>query len=106
MKFDKDFKEFVESFVANDVRFLIVGGYAMAAHGLPRFTGDLDAWVGVFAENAERIVQSLGDFGFAGLDLSEEDFTRSDHVIQLGYPPVRIDILTSIEGVDFDEAWS
>lgn len=106
VQLDPDFKEFVESFIANDVRFLIVGGYAVAAHGLPRYTGDLDAWIWVSPENAERVLHSLEAFGFSGLGLTEDDFVQPDSVIQLGYPPYRIDILTSIEGVEFDDAWS
>ena len=106
MKLDTDFREFVESFVANDVRFLIVGGYAIAAHGLPRYTGDLDAWIWVSPQNAEKVFLSLEAFGFSGLGLTKEDFTRPDSIIQLGYPPYRIDILTSIEGVEFDDAWT
>jgi hypothetical protein len=106
VQLDPDFREFVEVFVANDVRFLIVGGFAVAAHGLPRYTGDLDAWIWVSSENASRVVRALEAFGFAGLGLTEDDFTQSDRVVQLGYPPYRIDILTSIEGVEFDEAWS
>ncbi|MHB2029642.1 MAG: DUF6036 family nucleotidyltransferase [Acidimicrobiales bacterium] len=106
MQLDPDFRDFVELFVANDVRFLIVGGYAVAAHGLPRYTGDLDAWVWVSSENASRVIRSLESFGFSGLGLTEDDFSQPDRVVQLGYPPYRIDILTSIEGVEFDEAWS
>lgn len=106
MQLDPDFRDFVELFVANDVRFLIVGGYALAAHGVPRYTGDLDAWVWISSENAARILRSLEAFGFTGLGLSEDDFSQPDRVVQLGYPPYRIDILTSIEGVEFDEAWS
>jgi len=106
VQLDPDFRDFVELFVANDVRFLIVGGYAVAAHGLPRYTGDLDAWVWVSSENASRVIRSLESFGFSGLGLTEDDFSQPDRVVQLGYPPYRIDILTSIEGVEFDEAWS
>ena len=106
MQLDPDFRDFVELFVANDVRFLIVGGYALAAHGLPRYTGDLDAWVWISSENAARILRALEAFGFTGLGLSEDDFSQPDRIIQLGYPPYRIDILTSIEGVEFDQAWS
>jgi hypothetical protein len=105
MHLDPDFKEFVESFIAHDVRFLVVGGYAVAAHGLPRATGDFDAWVWVDTANARRIVSALTDFGFGGLELSEDDFNRAGSVVQLGYPPYRIDIITSIDGVDFDDAW-
>lgn len=106
MRLDPDFRDFVELFTANEVRFLVVGGYAVAAHGLPRFTGDLDAWVWVNSENASRIVRSLEAFGFSGLGLTESDFNQPDRVVQLGYPPYRIDILTSIDGVEFDDAWT
>ena len=106
MELDKDFSEFVESFIEHDVRFMIVGGYALAAHGLPRATGDLDAWVWVDPANAQRIVAALRDFGFGQMEISESDFTRSDSVVQLGYPPYRIDILTSIDGVEFEPAWN
>lgn len=106
MHLDPDFREFVRLFIANEVRFLVVGGYAVAAHGLPRYTGDLDTWVWVNSVNAARVLRSLEAFGFAGLDLTVDDFTVPDRVIQLGYPPYRIDILTSIEGVEFDDAWA
>ncbi len=105
MHLDPDFKEFVESFIAHDVRFLVIGGYAVAAHGLPRATGDFDAWVWIDSSNARRIVGALADFGFGDLDLGEDDFNREDSVVQLGYPPYRIDIITSIDGVDFEQAW-
>lgn len=105
MDLDPDFNEFVTSFIDNGVRFLIVGGYALAAHGLPRYTGDLDAWVWVDAENARRVVAALHSFGFGSLGLNEADFQSPDMVVQLGYPPLRIDVLTAIDGVSFDEAW-
>lgn len=101
MQFDRDFREFLECLAARDVRFLIVGGYAVAAHGHPRYTGDLDVWVWAGAENAERLLTALHDFGFESVDLVADDFTQPDRVVQLGYPPVRIDLLTSIDGVDF-----
>lgn len=105
MELDKDFNEFVELFLEHNVRFLIVGGYALAAHGLPRATGDLDAWVWVNPENAQNIMRALNAFGFQNLSLTESDFSKEDSIIQLGYPPFRIDILTSIDGVAFDPAW-
>ena len=105
MKLDKDFNEFVELFVGNDVRFLIVGGYALAAHGCPRATDDFDAWVWTNSENAEKIVKCLSEFGFGSLNLTTDDFTTLDRVVQLGFPPYRIDIITSISGVEFDSAW-
>jgi hypothetical protein len=105
MHLDRDFREFVESLIAHEVRFLIVGGYALAAHGLPRATGDLDAWVWTDSENAERVCRALESFGFTGLGLTPHDFERADRIVQLGYPPYRIDVLTSIDGVEFDDAW-
>lgn len=101
----QDFREFVASFDAHDVRYVVVRGYALAAHGLPRATGDLDVWIWVDRRNAERVLAALADFGFGALGLTAEDFTSADRVVQLGYPPYRIDILTSIDGVEFDEAW-
>ena len=106
MKLDKDFNEFVELFVARGVRFLVVGGYALAAHGYPRATDDFDAWVWANSENAEKIVECLAEFGFGGLNLTTDDFTTLDRVVQLGYPPYRIDIITASSGVTFDNAWA
>ena len=106
MELDKDFSEFVELFLEHNVRFLIVGGYALAAHGLPRATGDLDAWVWTDSNNAQNIVSALQSFGFSNLSITTEDFIKQDSIVQLGYPPFRIDILTSIDGVDFEQAWS
>ncbi len=94
MKLNPDFQEFLELFVSHDVRFLIVGGYALAAHGHPRYTKDLDVWVWPEPSNAERIVAALEDFGFGGLGLTSLDFQDPDVVVQLGREPQRIDILT------------
>ena len=105
MRLDKDFNEFVELFVAKGVRFLVVGGYALAAHGYPRATDDFDAWVWANHENAVKIVDCLTKFGFGSLNLSADEFTTLDRVVQLGYPPYRIDIITSISGVEFVSAW-
>lgn len=101
----KDFKEFIELLNANKVRYLVVGGYALAYHGQPRFTGDMDFFLSSDTENAERVLKSLTDFGFGDLDITVHDLTQKDQVIQLGYPPLRIDLLTSIDGVDFESAW-
>ncbi len=106
MQLDPDSREFVESFNAHEVRYLVVGGYALAAHGLPRATGDLDAWVWVGGDNAERVLAALTAVGFGSLGLEIADFDHRDSIAQLGYPPYRIDILTSIDGVEFDDAWS
>ncbi len=105
MELNRDFNEFIAYFVARDVRFLIVGGYALAAHGHPRYTKDLDVWVRVDVENAERIIRALDDFGFGSLGLTRADFVEDDVVVQLGREPHRIDLLTFISGVEFDDAW-
>jgi hypothetical protein len=101
----RDFKEFVELLNAHKVDYLVVGGYAMALHGRPRQTGDLDIWLRRDAENARRLMLALTDFGFGQLGLTPDDFTQADRVVQLGYPPFRIDLLTDIDGVTFDVAW-
>ena len=106
MDLDPDFREFVQLFIDNEVRFLIIGGYALAVHGAPRYTGDLDAWIWLDRTNAERVVEALRQFGFGSLGLSVADFTTNDTVIQLGRPPHRIDLLTTIDGVSFDDAWT
>ncbi|WP_084955607.1 nucleotidyl transferase AbiEii/AbiGii toxin family protein [Thermoactinospora rubra] len=105
MELDPDFSEFIALCVARDVRFLIVGGYALAAHGHPRFTKDLDIWVWVDPGNADRLVAALEEFGFASLGLQPADFLQQGVVVQLGYPPKRIDILTSVDGVEFESCW-
>jgi Nucleotidyl transferase of unknown function (DUF2204) len=104
MELNPDFQEFLRSFVAHDVRFLIVGGYALAAHGHPRYTKDLDVWVWTDPANAERVVAALAEFGFGGLGLTTADFEDPDMVVQLGREPQRIDILTFATGLTFDEA--
>lgn len=102
----KDFKELLELFNAKGVEYLVVGGYALAFHGAPRYTGDLDLLVRPTPENGDRILAALTDFGFASLGLKREDFLQPDQVVQLGVPPVRVDMITSIDGVTWEEAWS
>jgi hypothetical protein len=103
--FNQDFKEFIASLNANNVRYLIVGGYALALHGHPRYTKDLDVWVELSENNARGILQALSDFGMKSLNLKEEDFLVPDQVIQIGYPPNRIDILLSASGVEFGDCY-
>lgn len=105
MRLSPDFKEFIQSLNDNDVRYLIVGGYAVAFHGHPRYTKDLDIWLRLEAGNAERIIAALRQFGFGALDLQPADFLAVDQVVQLGYPPNRIDLLTTLPGVQFDECY-
>ena|SRR5437870_8819737 len=101
----KDLREFIELLNSHDVRYLIVGGYAVAYHGYPRTTGDIDFFLEVSEENAAKMEAVLIDFGFGGLGLTRQDFLKPDQIIQLGYPPNRIDLLTAISGVSFAEAW-
>ncbi len=102
---NQDFKEFVQSLNDNGVRYLIVGGYAVAMHGHPRYTMDLDVWVEAVPENATRVVRALHQFGFESLGLTEADFLEPDQIIQLGRPPRRIDILTSLTGIEFEPCY-
>ena len=104
MNLNQDFQEFVELFVAHEVEFLIVGGYALAAHGHPRYTRDLDVWVWIGAENAQRIITAIGEFGFGELGLTAADFQEPDVMVQLGREPQRIDILTFASGLHFADA--
>jgi hypothetical protein len=103
---NRDFKEFIESLNANEVRYLVVGGYAVGVHGHPRYTKDLDIWVWMHPDNARKMVKALEAFGFGSLGLKEADFLVSDQVIQLGYPPNRIDLLSALGGVEFEECFA
>jgi hypothetical protein len=105
MEVQQDFKELLELFNAHKVKYLIVGGYALAFHGAPRYTGDIDLFVKPDAENAARILDALNEFGFGSVGLREEDLKTPNKVVQLGFPPVRIDIITSISGVSWDDAY-
>ena len=102
---NQDFREFIQSLNANQVRYLVVGGYAVALHGYPRYTKVMDIWIDMTPENATRIIKALEQFGFGSLGLRKEDFLEQDTIIQLGYPPRRIDILTTVPGVIFDDCY-
>jgi Nucleotidyl transferase of unknown function (DUF2204) len=102
---NRDFVEMLSALCAEGVEFLLVGAYAMAAHGWPRATGDIDLWVKPTAENAARVFRALQSYGAPLFDLTSEDLTRPDTVFQIGVPPGRIDILSGVSGLTFDEAW-
>ena len=104
MEVQQDFRDLLVSFNAHNVDYLIVGAHALAYHGAPRYTGDMDILVRADPENARRIIDALKEFGFGSLGLAAEDFTAPDKVVQLGVAPVRIDIVTSITGVSWGEA--
>jgi hypothetical protein len=103
---DEDLRELLASLIAHRVDFLVAGGHAVAFHGYPRYTEDLDLYVRATRENGARILVALEAFGFGGLGLTADDFTADDRVIQLGRAPNRVDLLTRLWGVDFDDAWS
>jgi hypothetical protein len=105
MEIQSDFRDPLVSFNKHGVEYVIVGGYALAFHGAPRYTGDLDIFVNASEDNAQRILNALSEFGFGSVGLSLKDFTQPNRVIQLGYPPVRIDLVTSISGVSWVEAF-
>ncbi len=105
MRLPKDLREFVASLNSNGVEYVIVGAFALAFHGFPRYTGDLDILVNRSPENVERLVDALTRFGFGSTGLSASDFLEKDRVIQLGVAPNRIDLLTAITGVEFEEVW-
>jgi hypothetical protein len=100
-----DFVDLLRAFAAADVRFLIVGAYALAVHGRPRATGDLDVWIDPTPENASRVMRALAVFGAPLTEITEADFARPGAVYQIGVPPGRIDILTELTSVAFAEAW-
>ena len=105
MRIEKDFKEFIGLLNKNKVKYLIVGGFAVAYYATPRYTKDIDVFIDTSQENSIRLMNTLNRFGFRNIGLKEEDFQKSDQIIQLGYAPVRIDIITSIVGVEFENAW-
>ncbi len=104
MEIQQDFRDLLELFNSNKVEYIIVGGYALAFHGAPRYTGDIDIYVKPDTGNAEQIMTTLDGFGFGSVGLAAADFEKPGQVIQLGVPPVRIDIITSIGGVSWEEA--
>ena len=106
MTLHPDIREFIALCLSQKVEFLLVGGYALAFHGAPRFTEDIDLMVLVSPENADKLDQVLKDFGFGGAGISRDDFLEVDQVIQLGRAPNRIDLLTGISGVTWLEAWN
>ena len=106
MNLQKDLREFVELLSALEVHFLVVGAFAVAYHGYPRYTADIDLFIERSPENASRLLQAIHQFGFRDVGLTDQDFLREDQVIQLGVAPNRIDIMTHISGVAFADAWT
>lgn len=106
MILNPDFIEFFQLLNENKVKYLIIGGYAVAYHGYPRYTKDIDIWISIEPDNAKRVVKTLADFGFESLRLKEDDFLETETVIQIGYPPNRIDLIMGIPGIDFGECYT
>jgi phage replication-related protein YjqB (UPF0714/DUF867 family) len=101
----QDFKDFLRLLDANGVEYLLIGGYAVAYHGYPRATEDIDLWIASYPENAQRIVSALKQFGFDLPELSPDLFLKPDNIVRMGVPPLRIELSTTISGVDFHECY-
>src|SRR6266480_3990026 len=102
---EKDFLDFISLCNQYNVKYLVIGGYAVGIHGYPRFTKDLDVSIQISEENAEKIVRVINDFGLGSLRLTKEDFLKANFITQIGYDPVRIDILNDLDVVAFEDAW-
>jgi hypothetical protein len=105
MELNQDFREFIKSLNDNQVRYLVADGYAVAVYGYPRYTKDIDTWVDRNRDNVDRLMAALEHFGFESLGLRLEDFLEPGQIIQLGHPPNRIDLLTSLTGVSFEACY-
>jgi hypothetical protein len=101
----QDFREFAELLIKHKVEYLVVGGYAVGIYGYPRFTGDLDIWINPSPENAEKVLLCVREFGFSSYQLTASDFSKSGNVVQLGYPPLRIDLINELDGVKFEQCF-
>jgi predicted nucleotidyltransferase len=101
-----DLREFIHLLNTKSVKYVVVGAWALAFHGRPRYTGDLDIFVALEPDNADKLMEVIEAFGFGHTGIGRDDFLQTDHVIQLGQAPNRIDILTGISGVGFNEAWA
>ncbi len=102
---NQDFKEFIQLLNENQVKYLVIGGYAVAIHGHPRYTKDIDIWIEISDDNANKLVTTLTQFGFESLGVTTQDFQTANQIIQLGYPPNRIDLITNPDGIDFQTCY-
>ena len=105
IRLPNDFKDFLRLLNSRRVEYLLIGGYAVGYYGYPRATADMDVWIAVHPGNAARMVEVMREFGFDVKGLSEELFLQANNVVRLGVPPLRIEVLTTIAGVDFDECY-
>lgn len=106
MEIQQDFRELLKLFNTHEVEFIIVGAYALAFHGVPRYTGDMDILVKPDPDNAGKVLAALKEFGFGSLDLNESDFQEPDKVVQLGVSPVRVDLITSLTGLSWQQVYA
>lgn len=106
MKIHRDFKEFLKLLNENNVKYLLIGGYAVGYYGYPRPTGDMDIWIRIDEENAEKTVRALNEFGFYSLELTKELLLKEKQIVRMGIPPFRLEVSTFIDGVDFDECFT
>ncbi len=102
IEFPRDFKEILQLLKSNEIEYLVIGGYAVGYHGYPRATGDMDIWIAINEKNALKMVEALKEFGFDLPEVKKELFLKEEKVIRMGVPPMRLEILTSIDGVRFD----
>lgn len=102
----KPFREFIELLEKNQVKYLVVGGYAVSVHGYPRFTGDLDIFIAIEPKNSRGILKTFRDFGFTDLEINESDFLEADTIVEIGREPLKIQVMNEISGVSFEEAES
>jgi predicted nucleotidyltransferase len=105
IRLSPDFKEFLKLLNENNVRYLLVGGYAVAFHGYPRTTGDMDVWIAIDPTNVKNVTKVLQEFGFNVVDLKEDLFRNPNNIIRMGIPPYRIEIITSVSGVKFEDCY-
>ena len=105
MQLSSDFRDFLALLGKHHVQYLVVGGYATSVYARPRYTKDIDIWLQCSPDNGQRVVNVLHDFGFGSLGLQTKDFAQPDTIVQLGYEPNRIDLLTELKGLDFDPCY-
>lgn len=106
MRIPQDFKEFLKLLNENDAEYLLIGGYAVGYYGYPRPTGDMDVWIKISADNAEKVLKSLEQFGFTSPELTKDLFLQDKRIVRMGVPPFRLEVSTYIDGVEFDECFA
>lgn len=105
IEFPKDFKEFLQLLNSKEVEYLVIGGYAVGYHGYPRATGDMDVWISINEKNAIKMINALKEFGFKIPELKKEMFLKEEKIIRMGVPPMRLGIITTIDGVGFEKCF-